>query len=565
MKRILFIAAFASAGSGFGQDQVFQNTNIATYGSNLVDAAQSVARDASGDIIVYGTFSGEMDVELTDAEFVLDPLGSPDLFLAKYTSNGDFLWGFNLGRISLNNGMDAGGLVVDPSGEIIISGSFSNTVNFNPFGTALSKTSNGGKDGFTAKYSSNGEVLWVQTFGSIFFDGAPDVQVAADGSLALAFRFGGACDLDPGSGVVNVSPAGGTDAAVIRLNADGAYLSHYIVSSTGSDNISALDVAADGRIAIGASTFGATVNGFPQRSLYTALIDASNNLVWEYDFDNLENGNSIRQVLFSSSEEAVFFTGRVQGSADFDPSPDAEFMINPLFSDPFLARYDAADGSLVWAQYIRSDATSDFGIGLIEAGSAVMVVGSFDESARFDPEDFTTQISSTGGQDIFLAAYDGLDGSFIDAVTAGGSGDQALRDVHFDLATGTLVIAGSFTESILLDLDGTPALANGFSDVFFATYNFETSLSVASTEAGYSAVLFPMPASDKVNIRWSGTGLSSEIGLKVLDINGREVPIGKITVLASQASFSIKQLEAGLYFVQITLDGAHQLKRMMKY
>src|SRR5690554_4648814 len=109
-KFILFILSLCVSLSTVGQQDIFDNISQFGMGSNLADAGEYVTYDNDGNILVYGFFGNPVNFNPSGQTANVSPLGKPDLFVAKYMSSGDLLWVFNLGRISLNQGMDAGGI-----------------------------------------------------------------------------------------------------------------------------------------------------------------------------------------------------------------------------------------------------------------------------------------------------------------------------------------------------------------------------------------------------------------------------------------------------------------------
>ena len=98
-------------------------------------------------------------------------------------------------------------IAVDGAGNVFVAGTFQSTADFGPF----AHTSAGKNDGFVAKLSSNGAVLWANRWGGAEHDVALGVGVdSAGNAYALGHR-----DV---SGV-NTSPNQGHD--VFKFNSSG--------------------------------------------------------------------------------------------------------------------------------------------------------------------------------------------------------------------------------------------------------------------------------------------------------------------------------------------------------
>lgn len=554
----LLIALVASA-----QPEVFSNLSQFGIGSSQIDAGQSGSYDSEGNIIIYGSFKGSLDCDPTTNSFELNPLGTPDLFVAKYNQAGDFLWAFNLGRISLNNGMDANGLNLDSNDNIIIAGSFSNSVNFNPLGTSSIKSSSGGKDAFLAKYNSDGQLIWVNTFGSLFFDYGTAVHVDADDNIFYGIRYNGNVDVDPSSNDVILNPqAGATDAALVKYNSAGEYIWYFEVSSPNNDIITAIESAQNGKIALGA-TINGSLSGIPKSDMKMFVLNADGSLDWEYDFANFDNSNEISYFHFSDNGESLYLAGRIQGNTDFDPSPVNEMIIQPLFADPFFAKYDVVNQALIWAKYIESVGIEDYVSGIIESGSALIALGSFDNVATFNPDDFSTQIASQGEMDLYMTAYDKSTGNFMYAKTFGGAGSEFARHSYFN-SNGNVLVIGSYSGSLSLNSDAVAISSKGFTDIFFAEFSFQTNLSSGSISAdNKDIVIYPIPASSTFGIDIPGNAVYP-IDLKIISIVGKVVKDLQIDNASKLKNIDVSSLKTGVYILEINIGGQRTSKRIIK-
>ncbi|MGZ3903739.1 MAG: T9SS type A sorting domain-containing protein [Bacteroidia bacterium] len=88
--------------------------------------------------------------------------GNEDVFIVKYDANGNAVWGKKIG----NTGTEQpGGIVCDPTGNIIACGSFSSSsISVGPFTlTNTTPISYNYTASFYAKYTSSGNVVWAQS------------------------------------------------------------------------------------------------------------------------------------------------------------------------------------------------------------------------------------------------------------------------------------------------------------------------------------------------------------------------------------------------------------------
>lgn len=152
------------------------------------DVPGSVALDSSGNVVVVGQFGDTVDFgggPLT----TLTAMGSYDLFIAKYAgATGAHLLSRRYGGIGYDL---AHSVAVDSMDNIIITGSFTGTVDF---GGPISLTSN--NDIFVAKYTLAGAYLWAKSFGAMSATGSGLVLpgsavVDESGDVVMAGQFCG--------------------------------------------------------------------------------------------------------------------------------------------------------------------------------------------------------------------------------------------------------------------------------------------------------------------------------------------------------------------------------------
>jgi hypothetical protein len=310
MKKTVLFSIFLAGMlvSGNSQDPYISIESQVALGSELIDNAFKAVIDSEGNRIVYGSFSEEIDFDPTATEFIIEPLGSPDLFLASYSPDGSLIWAFNLGRIALNSGMSARGLRVDSDNNVIISGGFSLTVDFDPSGIDSPLTAVQGLDGFVAKYNSNGQFIWVKQFGSIGSDIITALAIDDQDNNVIGVLFGGEIDLDPSTGSQDLAtPVGGIDAAVVKLDTDGNYAWSFLVApDVNNEFVSALAVNSIGVIALGA-VINAITTGIPVQAMFAGVLDLDGAEIWSYDFQNQGQSNVISHIVFSEDEGGYRF------------------------------------------------------------------------------------------------------------------------------------------------------------------------------------------------------------------------------------------------------------------
>jgi hypothetical protein len=120
-------------------------------GGATEEYANGIQLNAANDIIVTGTFSGNVDFNSGAGNTVLSSDGSSDIFIMKLDQNGGFQWAQRIGSTFMDNSND---LHIDNSNTMYIAGSFYYTVDFDLGAGETLLTTNVGSDAFVAKYGA---------------------------------------------------------------------------------------------------------------------------------------------------------------------------------------------------------------------------------------------------------------------------------------------------------------------------------------------------------------------------------------------------------------------------
>ena len=201
-------------------------------------SGEALAVDATGAAVyVTGDFAGTLALEASGlfqgTALTMVSSGRSDAFLVKL--NGDT--GLAIWAAKIGGPLDDVGraIAVDASGDVLITGDFSNTTSFThrAGGTFAGSTfsavdSAGYDDAFIAKYDSAGQVQWAMRAGGDLFDGGSGVAVDAAGNVFVAGHFGGTANFGawtlgdtPNFGGHTITAAGFRDVFVAKFKSTG--------------------------------------------------------------------------------------------------------------------------------------------------------------------------------------------------------------------------------------------------------------------------------------------------------------------------------------------------------
>nr|MBA3542445.1 hypothetical protein [Deltaproteobacteria bacterium] len=184
---------------------------VKSFGGRYDDTVLHVAVDGQNSIIAQGHFRDTAD--WGGKPLTAGGGSDNDILLAKYDANGDHVWSQGFGN-AFND--VAGGVGVDPSGHIIMVGSFDKTVTF---GKGDTHTALGESDIYVARFTPEGKLAWAKTYGGDREDQGFGIAVDKAGNSVATGLFAGTVDF--GKGAVSSNTIN-KDVFVIKHDANGA-------------------------------------------------------------------------------------------------------------------------------------------------------------------------------------------------------------------------------------------------------------------------------------------------------------------------------------------------------
>ena len=426
----------------------------------------ATAVDGAGNVLVAGDFRETVDFDPGPGQVLRSSVsGSTDLFLAKFSSAGALLWVQTFGGDSFSE--NCWSLAVDGAGNAIIAGFFSGSVDFDPGPGSTILVSAGNNDAYVAKFASNGNFVWAKQVGGANHEFARGVAVDAGGTISVVGGFYGTGDFDPGPGVFNMTSSGFKDAFVLRLTAAGDLVWSRQLSGNSQDE-EAYGVAVDGMGNVYATgSFFNTVDFDPGPGtfnlssaggddIFLVKLDAAGNLGWAKSVGGSGGGDNGWSVTLDASN-GVYAVGAFFGTVDFNPGAGVANLTSAGGQDIYVLKLDTS-GNYVWARGLGSS-NANIGYDVTVGGQDVYVTGYYAGSAEFTFEGQTVTLTSAGGDDIFVARLDSTGTLKWAGLMGGGSGDQG-RGIAVD-ASNAIYTTGSFGATADFDPGGGQVLVSG--------------------------------------------------------------------------------------------------------
>lgn len=182
--------------------------------------ANSLALDPSANIYMAGNFQGSVDMDGGPGTLTLTSSGADDIFVSKYDSSGNLIWAKNIGGTAFDYGFS---IAVDDSGNTYATGSFRETVDFDPGPGTFTLTSfNASEDICILKLNASGDFAWAAQMGGNSTDRPSSIAVHASGVYSTGF-FSETSDFDPGAGTVALTSNGSLDIYLLKLGLSGNF------------------------------------------------------------------------------------------------------------------------------------------------------------------------------------------------------------------------------------------------------------------------------------------------------------------------------------------------------
>jgi gliding motility-associated-like protein len=323
--------------------------------------------DKKGNIYLTASFSGPTDMDPGPGVHLLTSTGFRDAFIIKLNSDGDLIWVKQFGGPG-DTGPYGTALDIDQNDNVIVCGSFNNTVDFDPGPNTFNLTSTGNFEAFITKLDVNGDFVWAKKLGN--FDNKfgnmnlNDVKCDASGSVYSTGDFSGNCDFDPRAATYTLTSKGPGDAFISKLDANGNFVwaKKFGKSEQNNEIIQphAIDIDADNNVYttgayLGIKDFdpGNGVHNLPLNegtwNGYLLKLDVDGNFVWANALNGGGSGEGADLALDKAGN--IYVTGDFSGTIDFDPGPGS-FLID-LYSGSALVKYDGS-GDLIYAAVFRN-------------------------------------------------------------------------------------------------------------------------------------------------------------------------------------------------------------------
>lgn len=406
---------------------------------------KAVVTDSTGNVYVTGSFQGTVDFDPSAATHTLtSQAGSYDIYVAKYSSAGAWLWAADLGGSSYDVGQ---AISVDGSGNVYVTGDFEGSATFGPF----LLTGPGSDDAFVAKLNASGVVQWAKNVsgaGSSSF--GLGLKVDSSGNVYTTGSFTGTANF--GS---PVNSNGSADAFAWKLDTSGNSVWAIGLGGIGYDTGYGLGLDSSGNPYVVGSfsnlvNFGATpLTSTGLSDIFVTKLSASTGSVtWATQMGGSDYDEGYAIALDSSNN--VFVTGYFNQTATF-----GGFSLTSTGGDDAFVAKLSNTGTVTWVRGLGGSGYDNAYALAVDSSGNVYVTGSFYHQLRLNIPGASSPYTLTGtptanAYDMFFARFNS-NGDLAWARDLGGSDSwNAGFGVWVDSSAATY-LTGQFSGTVNFD------------------------------------------------------------------------------------------------------------------
>ncbi len=486
---------------------------VQTGGHGGNDRAKDIAVDDQGNVYTVGCFTGLTNFDPTSSSpsSSLTSNGGSDGFVEKFDSNGNFLWVVQIG----GGGDDCiEDVAIDTSGNVVVTGFFEGTCDFDPSSGNLLLGSNGGEDIFVEKLDQNGNFMWVKQVGSAADDRGLSIVVDQDNMIYSTGSFSANADFDTGSGTNTLVVGSNIDTYILKHDESGVYQNAISFNCTGASEGYGIETMQSGDVTVvgyfsgimdfdpSSSTNNISSEG--DKDAFIIQLNPSLNFNWGYAFGGSSDDRYYDLAI--DTNQNIWATGSFQDTIDFDPGVGVIELSNTNsgWVDIFFQQFDP-NGNVLAADAIGGN-KNDIGVGIaISDQNEVFISGLFSETVDFNSGVGVFQKTSVGETDIFVLKLNDQ-AEFLDAYSIGGTSSDVSNAIDIFNSSG-VHICGNFRGTVDFQVNQNSLQHSSLGGNDFFQLKLIYCLTTGSTIMADACEEFVSPSG---MYTWTTTGLHSD-------------------------------------------------------
>jgi hypothetical protein len=467
----------------------------ATYcGGTGDDEGRGLGTDSLGNVVLTGRTNSTTNIATAGA-FQTTISGNLDIFLEKYDSSGNRLWGTYYGGTGDDR---ARALVADGLNNYYLGGQ-TNSDGLATEGAYREHYAGGtGDDGLLAYFTAEGFRVFATYYGGTDDETMRRMSIDHNGDVLLV----GHTSSDSGiatAGTYQTIFKGAADLCLSKWSPNGQLIWGSYLGGSSEDHGRSVTVDKDNFIYVNGST-GSDSLATPGVSR-TTRADGQDYLLGKFTPDGQivwisywggDEEDRGRGVFVDSSSKYVYFTGYSASDTGIATPGAYQQTLTPGYDDNGDPYHDivlmkwTVDGQIVWATYL-GDTLDDRGRAITMVGDNEIYVSGSTESPGViaTPDGFQTVWGGHG--DMFLEIFDS-NGIRHYGTYFGGTGDEDDLALAIDHTHHNIYLAGSASSQNLATPGVAQTVFGGFKDAFLVKIRLHTETELTTASFTYSNV-----------------------------------------------------------------------------
>lgn len=383
-----------------------------SVGGGSADIPEGLAVDSDNNIFVSGNFGGTADFDPGTGVENRTSNGAQDIFLLKLDANGDFEWVYTGGSSSTETGR---GIAVNGNNDVILTGFFRGTVDFDPGLGTNNLTSAASADIFVLKLDNAGNFISTYQVAGPLDQDAFDVAVDNLDNVYVTGYFQSNAEFNPNGPSTILTSAGGGDIFILKISPTNDFEWVRSVGNANNDFSTSIAIDNDLNVIIG-GYFSGTLDFDPDpidtdnkvsegsNDLLIIKLDSSGDYIFGVSAGGI-NEDFVQDVCVDEQNN-IFSTGVFRNTADFDPSANVQNVSvssNNVFADQFFWKLDA-DGNYMFAENLGGT-NNDHGYVVHVDGPYLYTTGYINGTADLDLTSNIDNVTSNGSSDISFSKH----------------------------------------------------------------------------------------------------------------------------------------------------------------
>ena len=560
---------------------------VGQMGRDSSGAYSNVKVDPNGDVVFLANFKGNNnDFDPGPGVLNMNAVGAEDVVIGKVDPTGLLLWVKSFGGTSTDQGHK---IAIDAVGNIVITGSYSLTCDFDPGpGTFTLNSANG--TAFVSRLNSLGTFMNTWQVGNTF-SRALEVEIDNQSHLILTISFQGVADMDPGPGVVNYTATSGYQSILGKYSTAGTLLwAGHLLPQSGVAYLGDISLDITGNIYysfqyngsvdcdFGPGTYFLLTNAVNQGHAGICMVSANGQFIWASAIRGI-SGRRILGITNTNSGD-VYANGDFAATTDFDPGP-LTATLGTSYADAFVFKWSpctqgptpvitsspqivcgasaftfsaAGSGTISWRSALQSNTYLGYGTvftsSILAPGTYSFYAAASNTCAEGVPAMTTATVWPLPNLTISVPDTVFCAGESV-TLTPGGGINYSLGG---SFSTSSFVVTPSV--STTYTLGGSDA--NGCSSTKTIALSMEYCVGLNPLNSPNIQIkVFPNPCSDKLEIE-----SVEAFDLRVLDVQGKVVM--KAVVKAGNNALNVESLKPGVYLVEMKNGGGTHFMRFVK-